>query len=130
MPDKELARRKKIPLVKQKKKNKHANVKSNHDMEDGVVELLSGSKDPAMPKLKKKSKKKLMESSSPAVVYESSVVTDDAGAPKLKKKKKKVKGGKSSAGITDTEEILHENQSKETQSGKIACWCCAFVLTN
>ncbi|KAG0534307.1 hypothetical protein BDA96_04G268500 [Sorghum bicolor] len=115
--DKELARRKKIPLVKQKKKNKHANVKSNHDMEDGVVELLSGSKDPAMPKLKKKkSKKKLMESSSPAVVYESSVVTDDAGAPKLKKKKKKVKGGKSSAGITDTEEILHENQSKETQS--------------
>jgi len=120
MPDKELARRKKIPLVKQKKKNKHANVKSNHDMADGVVELLSDSKDAAMPKLKKKkSKKKLMESSSPDVVYESSVVTDD----KLKKKKRKVKGGKSSTGITDAEEILHENQSEETQSGKIAYWC-------
>ncbi|XP_066319425.1 uncharacterized protein [Miscanthus floridulus] len=111
--DKELARRKKIPLVKQKKKNKHANVKSNHDMADGVVELLSDSKDAAMLKLKKKkSKKKLMESSSPDVVYESSVVTDD----KLKKKKRKVKGGKSSTGITDAEEILHENQSEETQS--------------
>lgn len=114
--DKELARRKKIPLVKQKKKNKHANVKSNHDRADDVVELLSDSKDAAMPKLKKKSKKKLMEISSPAVVYESSVVTDDAGAPKLKKKKRKVKGGKSSAGITEAEEILHENQNEETQS--------------
>jgi len=123
MPDKELARRKKIPLVKQKKKNKHANVKSNHDRADDVVELLSDSKDAAMPKLKKKSKKKLMEISSPAVIYESSVVTDDAGAPKLKKKKRKVKGGKSSAGITEAEEILHENQNEETQSGKIAYWC-------
>lgn len=122
MPDKELARRKKIPLVKQKKKNKHANVKSNHDTADGVVELLSDSKDAAMPKLKK-SKKKLTESSSPAVVYESSVVTDDAGAPKLKKKKRKVKREKNSAGITDAEEILHENQNEETQTGKFAYWC-------
>lgn len=116
MPDKELARRKKIALVKQKKKNKHANVKSNHARENDVAELLSDSKDNATHKLKKKkSKKKLMESSSPAVVYESSVFTDDAGAPKLKKKKMKVKGGKSSSGITDAEEILHENQNEETR---------------
>ena len=106
----------------QKKKNKHANVKSNHDTADAVVELLSDSKYDAPLKLKKKSNKKKMESSSPAVVYESSVVTEDAGAPKLKKKKRKVKGGKASAGITDAEEILHENQNEET-SGKISYWC-------
>lgn len=116
--EKELPRRKKIPLVKQKKKNKHANVKSNHDTADAVVESLSDSKYDAPLKLKKKSKKKQMESSSPApaVVYESSIVTEDAGAPKLKKKKRKVKGGKASAGITDAEEILHENQNEETSA--------------
>jgi ribosomal RNA-processing protein 7 len=103
----------------QKKKNKHANVKSNHDTADAVVEFLSDSKYDAPLKLKKKSKKKKMESSGPAVVYESSVVTEDAGASKLKKKKRKVKGGKVSAGITDAEEILHENQIEET-SGKIS----------
>ncbi|XP_004953785.1 calponin homology domain-containing protein DDB_G0272472 isoform X1 [Setaria italica] len=118
--DKELARGKKIALLKQKKKTKHAKVKSSHARDDGVVELLSDSKDDATPKLKKKkSKKKLIESSSPVKVYESSVVSDDAGAPKLKKKKRKVKAGKSSAGISDAEEILHENQDEETQSADI-----------
>lgn len=110
--------------MKQKKKTKHAKVKSSHARGDGVVELLSDSKDNATPKLKKKkSKKKLIESSSPVKVYESSVVSDDAGAPKLKKKKRRVKAGKSSAGISDAEEILLENQDEETQSGKIVHWC-------
>jgi len=123
MPDKELARRKKIALLKQKKKNKHAKVKSSHARADDVVESLSDSKDDATPKLKnKKSKTKLMESSSAVKVYESSVSSDDAVASKLKKKKRKVTGGKSSAGINDAEEILHENQIEETQSGKIASW--------
>ena len=71
MLDKELARRKKIALLKQKKKNKHAKVKSSHARAD-VVESLSDSKDDATPK--KKSRSKLMESSSPVKVYESSVV--------------------------------------------------------
>ena len=123
MLDKELARRKKIALLKQKKKNKHAKVKSSHARADDVVESLSDSKDDATPKLnKKRSKKKLMESSSAVKVYESSVSSDDAVASKLKKKKRKVTGGKSSAGINDAEEILHENQIEETQSGKIASW--------
>ncbi|CAL5054572.1 unnamed protein product [Urochloa decumbens] len=117
--DKELARRKKIALLKQKKKNKQAKVKGSHSRADGEVELLSGSNDDATPKLKKKSKKKLMESSSPVKVHESSVVSDDAGAPKLKKKKRKVKGGKSSAGINDAEEIMHENHDEETQSADV-----------
>jgi len=121
MLDKELARRKKIGLLKQKKKNKHAKVKSSHARAD-VVESLSDGKDDATPKLKKKRKKKLMESSSAVKVYESSVSSDDAVASKLKKKKRKVTGGKSSAGINDAEEILHENQIEETQSGKIASW--------
>ena len=121
MLDKELARRKKIALLKQKKKNKHAKVKSSHARAD-VVESLSDGKDDATPKLKKKRKKKLMESSSAVKVYESSVSSDDAVASKLKKKKRKVTGGKSSAGINDAEEILHENQIEETQSGKIASW--------
>jgi len=122
MLDKELARRKKIALLKQKKKNKHAKVKSSHARAD-VVESLSDGKDDATPKLKnKKSKTKLMESSSAVKVYESSVSSDDAVASKLKKKKRKVTGGKSSAGINDAEEILHENQIEETQSGKIASW--------
>nr|CAB3450956.1 unnamed protein product [Digitaria exilis] len=113
--DKELARRKKNTLLKHKKKNKHAKVKSSQARADGAVELLSDSKDDTTPKLKKKSKKKkLIESSSPVKVYESSVVSDDAGAPKLKKKKRKVKGRKSSAGMNDTEETLHENQDEET----------------
>jgi len=118
--DKELARRKKIALLKQKKKNKHAKVKSSHARADDVVESLSDSKDDATPQLKKKrSKKKLMESSSPVKVYESSVASDDAGASKLKKKKRKGKGGKSSAGINDAEEILHENQNEETLSADV-----------
>ncbi|CAN6253430.1 unnamed protein product [Urochloa humidicola] len=117
--DKKLARQKKIALLKQKKKNKHGKVKGSHASADGEVELLSGSNDDATPKLKKKSKKKLMESSSPVKVHESSVVSDDAGAPKLKKKKRKVKGGKSSAGINDAEEIMHENQDEETQSADV-----------
>jgi len=121
MPDKELARRKKIALLKQKKKNKHAKVKSSHARAD-VVESLSDGKDDATPKLKKKRKKKLMESSSAVKVYESSVSSDDAVASKLKKKKRKVTGGKSSAGINDAEEILKENKIEETQSGKIASW--------
>ena len=120
MLDKELARRKKIALLKQKK-NKHAKVKSSHARAD-VVESLSDGKDDATPKLKKKRKKKLMESSSAVKVYESSVSSDDAVASKIKKKKRKVTGGKSSAGINDAEEILHENQIEETQSGKIASW--------
>jgi len=129
MPDKELARRKKIALLKQKKKNKHAKVKSSHARADDVVESLSDSKDDATPKLKKKrSKKKLMESSSPVKVYESSVASDDAGASKLKKKKRKGKGGKSSAGINDAEEFLHENQNEETLSGKIAYWVLKVFL--
>ena len=128
MLDKELARRKKIALLKQKKKNKHAKVKSSHARAD-VVESLSDGKDDATPKLKKKrSKKKLMESSSPVKVYESSVASDDAGASKLKKKKRKGKGGKSSAGINDAEEILHENQNEETLSGKIAYWVLKVFL--
>ena len=129
MPDKELARRKKIALLKQKKKNKHAKVKSSHARADDVVESLSDSKDDATPQLKKKrSKKKLMESSSPVEVYESSVASEDAGASKLKKKKRKGKGGKSSAGINDAEEILHENQNEETLSGKIAYWVLKVFL--
>ncbi|KAG2653700.1 vicilin-like seed storage protein At2g18540 isoform X1 [Panicum virgatum] len=117
--DKELARRKKIALLKQKKKNKHAKVKSSHARAD-VVESLSDGKDDATPKLKKKkSKTKLMKSSSAVKVYESSVSSDDAVASKLKKKKRKVTGGKSSAGINDAEEILHENQIEETQSADV-----------
>ena len=86
-------------------------------------------KDDATPKLKKKkSKKKLMESSSPIKVHESSVASDDAGASKLKKKKRKGKGGKSSAGINESEEILHENQNEETLSGKIAYWVLKVFL--
>nr|CAB3447805.1 unnamed protein product [Digitaria exilis] len=117
--DKELAQRKKNTLLKHKKKNNHAKVKSSQARTDGAVELLSDSKDDTTPKLKKKSKKKLIESSSPVKVYESSVVSDDAGAPKLKKKKRKVKGRKSSAGMNDTEETLHENQDEETQSADV-----------
>lgn len=116
--DKELARRKKIALVKQKKKNKHAKVQNNNARSDGVEELLSDDKDDVTLKLKKKkSKKKLVDSSSPIMEYDSSIVSDDAGASKLnKKKKRKVKGKKSPAGIKDAEEILHENQGKEIQS--------------
>ncbi|XP_062220186.1 uncharacterized protein LOC133919713 [Phragmites australis] len=118
--DKELARSKKIVLMKQKKKNKHAKLKSNHARADGVAELQSDSKGDATPKLKKKkTKKKLMDGSSPVKVYESSFVSDDAGTPKLKKKKKKVKEGKISAGLNDADEILHENQDEETQSADV-----------
>lgn len=128
MSAKELARRKKNTVLKHKKKNKHAKVKSSQARADGVVELLSDSKDDTTPKLKKKSKKKLMESSSPVNVCESSVVSDDAGAPKLKKKKRKVKGRKSSAGMNDAEETLHENQDEETQSGNIDYWMLNIFL--
>ncbi|KAJ1280847.1 hypothetical protein BS78_04G263500 [Paspalum vaginatum] len=117
--DKELARRKKIALVKQQKKNRHAKVKNNNAKTDGVVKLLSDNEDDATPKLKKKkSKKKLIESSSPVVVYESSVVIDGAEAPKLKKKRK-VKGGKNSAGINEAEEILRGSQDEENQSADV-----------
>uniref|UniRef100_A0A0A9AKA9 Ribosomal RNA-processing protein 7 C-terminal domain-containing protein n=1 Tax=Arundo donax TaxID=35708 RepID=A0A0A9AKA9_ARUDO len=120
--DKELARSKKIVLMKQKKKIKHAKVKSNHVRADDVAELMSDSKDDAMPKLKKKkkkkTKKKLIEGSSPVKVYETSFVSDDAGTPKLKKKRK-VKEGKISAGLNDAEEILHENLDEETQSADV-----------
>uniref|UniRef100_A0A0A8YDF0 Ribosomal RNA-processing protein 7 C-terminal domain-containing protein n=1 Tax=Arundo donax TaxID=35708 RepID=A0A0A8YDF0_ARUDO len=115
--DKELTRSKKIVLLKQKKKIKHAKVKSNHARADVVAELLSDNKDDATPKMnkKKKTKKKLMENSSPVKVYETSFVSDDAGTPKLKKKKK-VKEGKISAGLNDAEEILHENKDEGTHN--------------
>ncbi|TVU28331.1 hypothetical protein EJB05_19846 [Eragrostis curvula] len=118
--DKELARRNKMALRKQMKKNKHAKVKSDHAMADGVVELLSDSKDDAAPKLKKMTKKKAMENSSPVKVHESSFVNDDAETSKLKKrKKKKVKEGNSSSGLNDAEEILHESQDEETQRADV-----------
>jgi ribosomal RNA-processing protein 7 len=120
MPDKELARCKKMELMKQRKKNKHAKVKGNHAMGDGVVELLSHNKDNAKPKLKKKTKRKALESSSPLKDNESSFVDDDAETPNLKKKKRKVKEQKSTTGLNDAEEICHVNQDEESQRGMIA----------
>lgn len=106
---------KKIVLVKQKKKTKHAKVISRRSKADNLVTL---NEDEATPKLKKKSKKKLKESKSPVEV-QSPLDSSDAGTLKLKKKKRKVKEGKSSVEPNEADDILHENLDEETLNADV-----------
>uniref|UniRef100_A0A453PGN0 Ribosomal RNA-processing protein 7 C-terminal domain-containing protein n=1 Tax=Aegilops tauschii subsp. strangulata TaxID=200361 RepID=A0A453PGN0_AEGTS len=107
---------KKIVLVKQKKKIKHAKVTSCCTKAHNLVTL---NEDEGTPKLKKKkSKKQLKESKSPVEV-QSPLDSNDAGTLKLKKKKRKVKEGKSSVEPNDADDILHENLDEETLNADV-----------
>ncbi|KAF7085679.1 hypothetical protein CFC21_089080 [Triticum aestivum] len=108
---------KKIVLVKQKKKIKHAKVTSCCTKAHNLVTL---NEDEATPKLKKKnkSKKQLKESKSPVEV-QSPLDSNDTGTLKLKKKKMKVKEGKSSVEPNDADDILHENLDEETLNADV-----------